>query len=211
VKAMRGLLALVFIATTTAAGVSPVTVFFQFDTPPDPVTFSAMKAELDRLFLTTPFRFDWQRVEEASELSPGNDLVVLTFKGTCQMPLLPPLMDERGPYGWTSVTNGAVLPFSTIDCTRVRNAVHTALWGGERKRAPALLGRALGRVVAHELFHIFTRDTRHRSGVARASLSAAALIAESGVLHPEDLHPDKELLSVPSKNTAGPPVRDSLP
>jgi hypothetical protein len=43
-----------------------------------------------------------------------------------------------------------------------------------------LLGRALGRVVAHELVHMLTKSKQHgRDGVEKAALSARQLIAES--------------------------------
>lgn len=205
-------LALVLLAPELLGATAPVTVYLRFEATPDAVTFAAMRGELDRLFHPTYLRFDWRRIEEASELGPVSDLAVVTFRGLCQPPVLPPLMDERGPYAWTSITDGIVLPFATIDCTRVRNAVYAALWGGERSQSASLLGRALARVVAHELFHVYTRSAGHaREGIAKSGISAAALIAEKGVLHPEDLHPDKELLSTPSKTLLATPPRDSLP
>ena len=47
-------------------------------------------------------------------------------------------------------------------------------------KADELFGRALGRVVAHELYHMLTNTGKHgKSGIARDSLSAQQLIGET--------------------------------
>ena len=53
------------------------------------------------------------------------------------------------------------------------------MWGGDAKRSNALLGRAIGRVLSHEFFHILANTTGHgRDGIARHSLTASQLISE---------------------------------
>ena len=57
-------------------------------------------------------------------------------------------------------------------------AVRPAMWGSDFAKADLLLGRALGRVVAHELFHMLSRSNAHaREGLARESLTGQQLIA----------------------------------
>ena len=51
--------------------------------------------------------------------------------------------------------------------------------GGDRSRSEQVYGRALGRVLAHELYHIFARTCHHgQEGVAKTALSGKALISE---------------------------------
>jgi len=165
----------------------PVTVFFQFESPAPPQVFAYLRAELDRLFAPVPVRFDWLRIEEAPEAGVLGEAVVVRFRGNCSLNGLPPVADERGPYAWASVTGGVVQPFAAINCDRVRAAVHGAMWGGERGQADRFLGRALGRVAAHEVYHMYFRSRRHEgSGVMRHALSPMDLVAERSELHPED-------------------------
>jgi hypothetical protein len=54
--------------------------------------------------------------------------------------------------------------------------------------ADLLLGRALGRVLAHEVVHILTRSGAHgHDGVAKTALSGTQLIAPELRLEPADL------------------------
>jgi hypothetical protein len=63
------------------------------------------------------------------------------------------------------------------------------MWAGDYARGDQLLGRALGRVVAHELVHILSRSQVHsKSGVEMRALSGQQLIAPILSLDIADLH-----------------------
>lgn len=167
----------------------PATVYFKFEGPTTSPVYRSMKLELNSLFLETPLSFEWKRLEEASEFETVPNLVVVRFRGDCRMTHPYPPLDEQGIYAWTAVTDGVILPFSTVDCDRVRNAVSLAMWGGDRARGELLLGRALARIVAHELVHLFTKSAAHGArGVAREALTGAELIADGVTFHPADIH-----------------------
>jgi hypothetical protein len=164
-------------------------VYFKFEGPVSPPVYAAMTKEMNALFAKTSLSFDWKRLEESSEFEAVPNLVVVRFRGDCRMTHPTQPLDEQGIFAWTAVSDGAVLPFSTVDCDRVRNAVSLALWGGDRARGDQAMGRALGRIVAHELFHLFTKSTSHgERGVARRALTGAELIAEGTAFTIEDLH-----------------------
>jgi len=184
----RAAAGLVLAAMELCAGErAPVTVFFAFEQEPPAVVFDAMRAEIQRLYSAVPLKFDWIRMQEAPEAGVLGEIVSVRFHGNCSLGGVPPLPDERGTLAWTSVTDGIVQLFSEVNCDRVRAAVYLALWGGERKRAQERLGVALGRVVAHEAYHIYWRTLKHAAGgVARHSLMPAELVAEKADLHPED-------------------------
>jgi hypothetical protein len=81
-----------------------------------------------------------------------------------------------------------VQPFSEVACDKVTSAVRSAMFGGDFGNADVLLGRALGRVLAHEVVHILSKSSAHgRTGVARTSLSGSQLIAPQLRLETEDL------------------------
>lgn len=191
---MNGLPLLLMASSLVAAEAGPppparTTVYFKFEGASSPAVYAAMQREMNGLFAKTPLRFDWKRLEEASEFETVPNLVVVRFRGDCRMTHPYPPFDEQGIFAWTDVSEGVVLPFSTVDCDRVRNAVSAAMWGAERQRGEQLLGRALARIVAHELFHLFTQTKSHSpTGVARHALTGAELIAEDASFHADDLH-----------------------
>jgi hypothetical protein len=59
---------------------------------------------------------------------------------------------------------------------------------GEFGKSDLLLGRALGRVLAHEVYHILAKTTGHgRAGVAKSALSGRQLIADRIAFDEHDL------------------------
>ncbi|MFO0281997.1 MAG: hypothetical protein ACK532_08790, partial [Acidobacteriota bacterium] len=72
-----------------------------------------------------------------------------------------------------------ILPFAEVACDRIARAVAGAMWGAERKEADRLLGRALGRVLAHELYHILGKTHEHNpdGSLAKEAISAKRLIS----------------------------------
>jgi hypothetical protein len=95
------------------------------------------------------------------------------------MDSFPALLDERGPLAFTFTTDGRILPFGEVKCDRLRDSIKTAMSGADYKQGNQLLGRAMGRVLAHELYHMLAQSKGHaKGGVARESLSARQLIAE---------------------------------
>jgi hypothetical protein len=60
--------------------------------------------------------------------------------------------------------------------------------GGDFGNADVLLGRALGRVLAHEVVHILAKSGAHgHAGVAKTALSGSQLIAPELRLEAEDV------------------------
>lgn len=138
-----------------------------------------MRKETEQILKSSGVTLDWRSRQEAGDLS-FNDLVVVSFKGSCVFNPMPMLVDELGPYAVTRITGGEVQPFGEVDCDHIVSSIHTAMSGDDYSRADLLLGRALGRVVAHELVHMLTRSTHHgKEGVEKSSLTARQLIAES--------------------------------
>ena len=60
--------------------------------------------------------------------------------------------------------------------------------GGDFAKSDLLLGRALGRVLAHEVMHILSKSGAHgRTGVTKTALSGSQLIAPELRLEAEDV------------------------
>jgi hypothetical protein len=146
-----------------------------------------MQREANLIIGSANIVLDWRTVGEATT---GNfkDLVVLTFKGSCALDSTPPPQWAPGAYAFTHSADGEVQPFGEVDCDRVANSVKTASAGEDRSNPDLLIGRALGRVVAHELVHMLTKSSEHgHEGVQKASLSGRQLISDSLPLSGLDL------------------------
>jgi hypothetical protein len=109
-------------------------------------------------------------------------LAVIRLRGACRAdaPVLPsvriPLSSEA--LGSTEVVEGKVLPFADIHCDAVRKLIDSDLQAAPTAGRDEMLGRALGRVAAHELYHMLARTRRHgREGLARPAQTSAELLA----------------------------------
>jgi hypothetical protein len=144
-----------------------------------PAAMSEMRKEAGQIIGSSGIRLEWKTKDEAISAT-FNDLVVMTFKGACELEPVVPLYDEMGPYAFTRTANGEVQPFGEVDCDHVVGSVRSAMIGDDFARANLLVGRALGRVVAHELVHMLTRSGEHgREGVEKSALSGKQLISAS--------------------------------
>ncbi len=114
-------------------------------------------------------------------------LVVVKLVGHCDMDGTPAYL-EPGPLGWAHEVDGEIIPFSDLACDNLRGAVEAAIAEGNPIRANVLLGRAMGRVLAHELYHIVGDTAAHaREGVAQPALTPRELTTGELDLLPADL------------------------
>jgi len=157
-----------------------LTVVLDFETVHSARPVAELKAETERLLAASGVSVDWRSV---NGLLPGESfpkLAVVKFKGQCELtPLAPPAPEDGAPLGFTYRIDGRIAPFSEVECDRVRGtlgAIRSAATAGERD---VLYGRALGRVLAHELFHILNGTQAHsKQGVMQRYLSAAKLVGD---------------------------------
>lgn len=138
----------------------------------------SMEKELVEILNTPDLDVEFRHYSEAA--NEGFDrVIVVRLIGDCvAMPAygVPPLGEALGS---THVSDGVVLPFIDIHCDRVRalltNAMPRLFTAGDTQ----LVGRALGRVLAHEVYHVLSGSLHHdHNGVAMASLSASDLTCE---------------------------------
>jgi hypothetical protein len=123
----------------------------------------------------------WQLGEPAEAVN--GRLIVVKLLGRCDMDG-PPAFPMSGPLGWSHEANGVILPFSDLACDNIRGAVLSAQIVGQL-RGNVLLGRAMGRVLAHEVYHIVA-DTSD-DGVAQPALSARELTSGQLELQPSEV------------------------
>lgn len=171
--------ALVFPLAAATRPASDLTVVLDFQGSHSERSILAMQREAQTILRASGIHLDWRTRSEASRES-FNDLVLVKLSGNCDFHAAPQAFGERGPLGSTFISDGRVLPFAEIACDQVAASVRSAMSGSDFETADVLLGRALGRVVAHELVHILTGSCEHGlEGVHKAALSGRQLIADS--------------------------------
>jgi hypothetical protein len=150
-----------------------------------------MKKEVDSLLRPSGVAVDWRMGSEHHAGESFAGLVVLKFRGRCKVERsqqATPATGATRALGWTKVDeDGHVLPFSEVGCEAVKEALsylRPEAGQGERQQA---LGRAMGRVVAHELYHILARTTTHAGrGLAKAAESLEDLVSGHESFRAED-------------------------
>ena len=178
--------AFAWLAVPSAFG-EVITIVLDFQGPRSEQSVAEMKREFTGIMKDTAVRFDFRSRSQASQ-EARSDLVMVRFKGKCVLDPVGYLYDERGPMAFTYSTDGAVQPLSEVACDKVTSAVRSAMSGGDFANADLLLGRALGRVLAHEVVHMLSKSGAHgHTGVAKTALSGSQLIAPELRLEPEDV------------------------
>ncbi len=164
-----------------------LTIVLDFQGPHADRSVAEMKREFEGIMKSSGLSFDWRLRSEAYQQTSDN-LVVVRFKGKCVLEPVGYLYDERGPLAFTYSTDGLVQPYSEVACDKVTASVRSAMFGGDFAKADLLLGRALGRVVAHEVVHILCQSGAHgRGGIAKSALSGKRLISPDLQLDAADL------------------------
>jgi|SRR5579863_808791 len=161
---------------------SPLAILYRFDSPYSQTAFKEMQRELTTLMEPSAIRPEWHDRRDITPSDSFQSLVMVIFHGRCRVDLAS-AVDADKPLGWTHVVDGKVLPFSDVECDRVRASIRSV--NGMRQLSDRVLGRALARVLAHELYHVLTRTSTHAdAGVAKRSLSGLELSSDRLELNP---------------------------
>ena len=163
---------------TRGATFAPITLYTQFEQAPPGGVLEALQDEVASIMAPIGIRFEWRDLGKTGGHEVSAELAVVTFKGRCDAAGLLTRSRFEGALGWTHVSDGQILPFTDVSCDRVREFVQTGLLAFRVEDREAKYGRALGRVLAHELYHIFANTLRHGSGVAKESYSVQDLLAD---------------------------------
>jgi hypothetical protein len=172
---------------------APIGIYMSFDGSHADRTVQAMQHEVEALTKASGFRLRWRSLENRSSEDTFSDLMVVKFHGSCNMQGVQLVFSELGPeteggvLGSTKTSDGQVLPFSELYCDRIRRSIAPLSIGASPEDRESLLGRAMGRVLAHELFHIFANTEKHgHEGVAKTTYSRNDLVADGFAFDAKD-------------------------
>jgi hypothetical protein len=182
---MRYLLAtLALFSSTVAAQTNEalLTVLLKPDGLPTPV-LRAMQREAEAEFAPSGVKLHWASSQDLQGTGVNGQMAIVGLRGQCgpgapARAVPPPVGEGADALGQTHMVNGKVLPMADVLCDAVHQLVDRDLRAAQAGEREELLGRALGRVLAHELYHIVLRTTDHaNSGLSRSMLTSAELLA----------------------------------
>jgi hypothetical protein len=157
----------------------PVALYTSFQQSAPPAVLFALEDEVETIMGQLGMHFEWRSLAAARGNEVSAELAVITFKGRCDVAGLIARSAQPGALGWTHVSDGVILPFSDVDCDRIRVFLQRELLFLKPETREEVFGRAVGRVLAHELYHIFAQTAHHASeGVSKSAYSVQELLSE---------------------------------
>jgi hypothetical protein len=155
---------------------SPVGVYLEFEHTPSPIAMEAMRKEATHALGQIGFSIAWRLVSENQGNEAFENIVVVKFTGSCACQSSAQPTRDILVLGSTTVLHDQVLPYSEVRCDAVRRVLPGLEFSADRGKGDAALGRVLGRVLAHELYHVLGGTTHHAdTGIAKAVQSTDEL------------------------------------
>jgi hypothetical protein len=163
-------------AATPSTGIAAISLRLRSGTVA-PAAFEELRRELVGLMNTAGVAARWE--DPTSYRDVNGSTVVVDLEGDCTVPFhreIGPVPDGS-PLASTAAADNQLLPFVTVNCGSLAALMGPFIADQPEAFREFAFGRALGRVLAHELYHIVTRSADHLdSGVAKASFSANDLL-----------------------------------
>jgi hypothetical protein len=154
-------------------------LYTTFQQPPSTGVMQALMDEVETIMGPLGRHFAWRSTAGVKGNEISSELAVLTFKGKCDVSVPAQRTSHPGALGWTHVSDGAILPFAEIECDRIHSFLQRELLCLKPAEREDAFGRAVARVVAHELYHIFANTQHHGSeGVGKAAYSVEDLLLD---------------------------------
>jgi hypothetical protein len=171
--------------TAVVVAAQPIGVFCDFHSQPESAVVDRMKAEIRDILrpaeIDISFR-DLRRYTPDAQDEVFQKTVIIHFQGACQSEfrVSPLVLDDTAvvsspELARTDIQDGHVLPYVNVYCNEIRAFVPAAAHVSQQQ----IFGRALGRVVAHELYHALLNTRKHaQRGLARSSQSPRDLTGD---------------------------------
>ncbi len=176
--------------------IPPIAIYYEFQHEAPAPVLDSLKQEVACILSPGGPPFEWRLLSGVRAGDVSEELAVVTFKGNCEVSELVPQRMTGGSLGRTHVTEGTVLPFCDVDCDRIRAFVGRSLVALAAKEREKAFGRAVARVLSHELYHVFAQTVHHDpTGVARSSFTVKELMAPKFRLQKNTSRPLKILFS----------------
>jgi hypothetical protein len=161
------------------ADVAPIAIYTQFQHDAPEAVRDAVRDAVEEIMSPSGLEFQWRELQQSGGNQVSVELAVVSFKGQCHTSGPQPAHSGSGALGWTHMSDGVILPFADVDCDRIHNFLHRDLAAIPADSRDEVFGRAVGRVLAHELYHIFANTAKHQScGVGKSAYTVQELLSE---------------------------------
>ncbi len=163
---------------------TPTAVLFEFSRPVPEPFWEELKVELEQNAapVSQEHSMTWMKRQQFRDGMEYPEVVQVRLRGHCNADLRADWQYADGPLGWVYQTGGEIQPVAYVDCDRIGQTLERQIRGKGQRERQQEFARAISRVVAHELTHIFQQSRKHSpSGLQRAYLTAWELTKE-GVL-----------------------------
>lgn len=163
-----------------AGSLEPVSVVLDLEKPLDDGVYSGMERELRRIFFGTATPVELVTPDLNAHPEFSNEILMTRIRGNCRVDAMPALHPHKADtLGRTLVTDGRILPYIELDCRQISGAVKQQLMGKPMAERQRLLGRAMARVLAHEIYHVLAQTHRHGPhGVAAETMTGDDLVKD---------------------------------
>jgi hypothetical protein len=174
-------------------------VYLRADVRQSPAPLAWMKRELTPLMQSAGYRIEWRDSQTAGAVPSVPQLVVVELRGTCGLSNgTATVSDDLNQLAATAITDGHVLPFATVNCANLNHTLGASFATEAGARRDFLYGRAMARVVAHELYHMIVGTKDHTvDGVSKPCFNMTDLTAERFVFEPAVLAKFRQTIAAP--------------
>ena len=156
-------------------GQTTLTVWAGFDRLPDRSTVQWMEREAGELFSEAGLTFSWQ-LGPKDVVEMIGPLVSVQFHGKCALEPSAVRLPADGPMAWVQPQDGKIRSFIDVDCDRTAAMVWQNRGTLPLPLVTRAFGRALARVMCHELYHYLTQSVVHTaSDLFRPAMSSMDL------------------------------------
>ena len=143
-----------------------------------------MRKEAESLMRTAGYAIEWRDAKSSRAAENASNLIFVDLAGPCAAPMSPvagaPVPDDNQPsLASTAVEDGVVLPFSRIDCAALTRTLSAMFAREAPARRTFLYGRAMGRLLAHEFYHVLAQTRDHAAaGIGKPCFTALDLVTD---------------------------------
>lgn len=184
------------LAATVLAGKDPPepeTVFalvLTFEQDFSRLALNSMQRELEYILDPFDLRFEWRLGRHDRSKKIANLLVSVHLRGSCTISPSERPVDSlpQRVLGQAEISDGKLLSYCAVDCDKVRSIIQSSVNNVGFVQMQTLLGQALGRVLAHEVYHILAATRQHRSdGISKGVVTPEDLVDGVVRLEPEEV------------------------
>ena len=121
----------------------------------------ALLQELRRIFLAAGLEPEWHRMPGMIEITSVWEPVSIYLHGDCRLRGAQSDIKYDGGLAYVERTDGELRPHIHVDCGKIAAFMHQGITSFNLQRADLTMGRAMARIIAHELFHYLTKNPDH--------------------------------------------------